>query len=50
VLVGATAPAVRIERAIRHFFYEVDDDPGSHEEHLRLAYDPGKTFLATERA
>ena len=32
------------------FFYEVDDDPGSHEEHLRLAYDLGKTFLATERA
>ena len=31
-------------------FYEVDDDPGSHEEHLRLAYDLGKTFLATERA
>ena len=32
------------------FFYEVDDDPGSHEEHLRLAYDLGKTFLATEQA
>ena len=32
------------------FFYEVDDDLGSHEEHLRLAYHLGKTFLATERA
>jgi hypothetical protein len=32
------------------FFYEVDDDLESHEEHLRLAYDLGKTFLATERA
>ena len=31
------------------FFYEVDDDPASHEEHLRLAYDLGKTFLATEQ-
>jgi NAD(P)H dehydrogenase (quinone) len=32
------------------FFYEVDDDLESHEEHLRLAYDLGKTFLATQRA
>jgi NAD(P)H dehydrogenase (quinone) len=32
------------------FFYEVDDDPESHEEHLRLAYDLGKTFLTTEPA
>jgi NAD(P)H dehydrogenase (quinone) len=32
------------------FFYEVDDDLESHEEHLRLAYDLGQTFLATERA
>jgi hypothetical protein len=32
------------------FFYEIDDDPQSHEEHLRLAYDIGRTFLAPERA
>jgi hypothetical protein len=32
------------------FFYEADDDLESHEEHLRLAYDLGKTFLATKRA
>jgi NAD(P)H dehydrogenase (quinone) len=32
------------------FFYEVDDDLESHEQHLRLAYDLGKTFLATQRA
>ena len=32
------------------FFYEVDDDLESHEEHLRLAYHLGKTFLATQRA
>jgi hypothetical protein len=32
------------------FFYEADDDLESHEEHLRLAYDLGKTFLAAERA
>jgi NAD(P)H dehydrogenase (quinone) len=32
------------------FFYEVDDDLESHEEHLRLAYDLGRTFLAPEPA
>jgi len=32
------------------FFYEVDDDPASHEEHLRLAYDLGRAFLAAEPA
>jgi hypothetical protein len=32
------------------FFYEVDDDLESHEEHLRLAHDLGNTFLATQRA
>ncbi len=32
-----------------HFFYEVDDDLESHEEHLRLAYDLGRTFLRTEQ-
>jgi NAD(P)H dehydrogenase (quinone) len=32
------------------FFYEVDDDPESHKEHLRLTYDLGQAFLATERA
>lgn len=32
------------------FFYEVDDDLESHEEHLRLAYDLGRMFLATEPA
>jgi len=32
------------------FFYEIDDDPESHEEHLRLAYELGRTFLAPERA
>jgi hypothetical protein len=26
------------------------DDPESHEEHLRLAYDLGQAFLATELA
>jgi putative NADPH-quinone reductase len=32
------------------FFYEIDDDPESHEEHLRLAYELGRTFLAPEPA
>jgi len=32
------------------FFYEVDDDLESHEEHLGLAYELGKTFLAAGQA
>jgi hypothetical protein len=29
---------------------EIDDDLASHEEHLRLAYDIGRTFLAMEHS
>ena len=35
---------------LSQFFHEADDDLESHEEHLRLAYDLGKTSLAAERA
>jgi hypothetical protein len=42
-------PVLRHADYASQFFYEVDDDPASNEEHLSLAYDLGKTFLATER-
>jgi putative NADPH-quinone reductase len=45
---GVRAAGLRDVRS--QFFYEADDDPESHEEHLRLAYELGKTFLAAERA
>ena len=47
---GVRAAGHSVEIVRSQFFYEIDDDPESHEEHLRLAYDLGKAFLATERA